>query len=86
MKETITLSSCIFRLKAASDSGSIRPPGPVQSGHRVRLNPATFWTGPECEATLDNYSKMGHDSFFQRRIEWPERGYPCNVPARVMCP
>jgi hypothetical protein len=27
---------------------------PVQSGHRFRLNPGTFWTEPEREAMLDN--------------------------------
>ena len=68
---------CIFRSKAATCSGSKRPPVPVQSGHRFRLNPATIWTGPECEVTLDNYSKMGQDISFKRRHKWLERGYPC---------
>ena len=86
LSKTATLAACIFRSKAASDSGSIRPPVLVQSGHRFRLNPATFWTGPECEATLDNDSEMGQDISFKRRHKWPERGYPCNVPTRVMCP
>jgi len=77
LSKTATLAACIFRSKAASDSGSIRPPVLVQSGHRFRLNPATFWTGPECEATLDNDSEMGQDISFKRRHKWPERGYPC---------
>ena len=71
------VGSCIFRLKAASDSGSFRPPIPVQSGHRFRLIPAVFLGRSESEATLDNFFLMGHDSSFLRRKEWPERGYPC---------
>jgi hypothetical protein len=69
--------TCIFRLKADSDSVSIRTPIPVQSGHRFRLIPATFLRGPESEAALDNLPKMGQDASFERRSEWPERGYPC---------
>lgn len=76
-RERLLCPECIFRLKAASDSGSKRPPVPVQSGHRFRLNPATIWTGPECEVTLDNYSEMGQDISFKRRHKWPERGCPC---------
>jgi hypothetical protein len=71
------LNRCIFRLKAASDSGSFRPPIPVQSGHRFRLNPVVYWGGPESEAALDNLQKMGQDASFERRSKWPERGYPC---------
>ena len=69
--------ACIFRLKADSDSVSIRTPIPFQSGHRFRLIPATFLRGPESEAALDNLPKMGQDASFERRSEWPERGYPC---------
>jgi hypothetical protein len=43
-------AGCIFRLKADSDSGSIRTPVPVQSGHRFRLIPATFSRCPESDA------------------------------------
>ena len=68
---------CIFRAKADSDSDSFRTPIPVQSGHRFRLIAATFLRGPESEAALDNFSRMGQDAFLERRIEWPERGYPC---------
>ena len=59
--------ACIFRLKADSDSVSIRTPIPVQSGHRFRLIPATFLRGPESEAALDNLHKMGQDASFERR-------------------
>ena len=68
---------CIFRLKAYSDSGSIRTAVPFQSGHRFRLIPATFSMSPESDAALDNFRKMGQDASFERRHEWPERGYPC---------
>jgi hypothetical protein len=69
--------NCIFRLKADSDSGSIRTAVPVQSGHRFRLIPATFSRCPESDAALDNFDKMGQDASFGRRNEWLERGYPC---------
>jgi len=69
-------SVCIFRPKAATDSGSIRPPIPVQSGHRFRLIPATFWEKPESETTLDNFEESGHDGASERRTAWHERGYP----------
>ena len=39
--ETIPRLRCVFRSKAASHSGAIRPPIPVQSGHRFRFIPAT---------------------------------------------
>jgi hypothetical protein len=68
---------CIFRSKAASDSGSFRPPIPVQSGHRFRLIPATYCSLPESEAALDNSRQLGQDASFERRSEWPERGCPC---------
>ena len=77
MPEIDDATMCIFRLKADSDSVSIRTPIPVQSGHRFRLIPATFLRGPESEAALDKFLKMGQDASFERRSEWLERGYPC---------
>jgi hypothetical protein len=81
---------CIFWPNLAGDSGSNWPLILVESGHRFWFNLAAFSGKPESEkseAALDNLAMIGHhvSSRYERRTRWPEKGYPCNVPARVMC-
>lgn len=72
---------CKFRSIPATNSDSIRPLIPVDSGHPFRLIPDTFFRIPESahDKALDNLKQIGHHfpSGNKRRNRWRERGYPC---------